>query len=222
MGTVSMFLYGFPEGQEALLNTWTRGRLVQLFDTSPSVLHFFLCLTFRNELMQAMFVQTSQSTSLFDILFNAFDSARSSPPLLLVLIAQLVNSEEVRQSLYRKKKISKLVLRLSYAVDHHDIPLCDGMLRIIATLAYYEDGRQGIFSQAHAMDVFMKMLVANEVFENDVFQLLMNNLRTVPWAWKALTSAARQIGREAHERMSLFIEKRRGSAAERQNAEVNV
>jgi hypothetical protein len=84
------------------------------------------------------------------------------------------------------------------------------------------DGFQAIFSQAHAMDVFMKMLIVNEVFENELFQLLMNNLRTIPWAWKALTSTAQQIRRGAHERMSLFVEKRRCCAAERQNSEVNV
>jgi hypothetical protein len=107
---------------------------------------------------------------------------------------------------FEKQCYGKLVLRLSYAVDHHDIPLCDGMIRIITVLVFDEDGCQEVFNQSHTADIVLKMLADKEIHAMDSFQLLLRNLCFNSAAWKTVTAAARQAGRGAHEKLTAMIE----------------
>ena len=193
--TLSVFMYDFEPGQEAVANTLTVGGLLSLFSLTDVVLKFFLCLTFRNEYTQSLFVEATGDKSLMEAVFASFDNSRVVPHDFLLLMAHIMNSSKVREYIIKRRKMQKLLMRLTYSVTHADYQLCEHMLKIFATLTLYEDGCQEIFEKTQSWALFVKMIDDQTISSFTVFHLLIHNLKSNPTTWKALTTSARDAGR---------------------------
>lgn len=195
--TVSSFVYDFREGQIGLLDLWTVETLAEFFDTSDTLLKFYLCYAYNNEITQSSFCG-----ALLDLVFDEFDKARICPPLLLKLIAMILNSEDVRRACYRQKRIQKFIPRLNYAVSHKEWDLCEGLLSILNTLSCYEDGGQELFDKSRITDVFLNLLSNQNVIKLPIFSILIRHLKSNITTWKALTYATRKSNIELLNRLN--------------------
>ncbi|OHS98368.1 hypothetical protein TRFO_08964 [Tritrichomonas foetus] len=195
--TVSCFVYDFEEGQNALLDFWSVDTLAEFFDTSDTMLKFYLCLTYRNEITQDAF-----SGELFELIFDEFDKTRISPPLLLRLIASILNSSNVRKLLYKQKRVQRFLPRLNYAVTHKEWNLLDGMLRILYTLSCYNDGCEELFDKNKITDLFIILLSNETVVKMPIFSALIQNLKRNSITWRALTYATRKTNIELLDKLT--------------------
>lgn len=197
MKTVSCLIYDFPQGQNALLNLWTIDPLIEFFDTSDTMMKFYLCYAYKNETTQKSFCG-----KLLDLVFDEFDKTRVSPPLLLRLIASILHSPDVRKECYKQKRIQKVLPRLNYAISQRDHDLYEGMLYIMYTLTCYEDGKEELFDKNRITDVFILMLSNQNITKLPIFSLLIGNLKTNNVTWKALTYATRRTNIELLNRLN--------------------
>lgn len=195
--TVSCFVYNFREGQISLLDLWTVETLAEFFDTSDTMLKFYICYSINNEITQNSFCGP-----LLDLVFDEFDKTRICSPLLLKLIAIILNSEDVRKSCYKQKRIQKFLPRLNYAVSHKEWSLCEGMISILNTLSCYDDGSQELFDKNRIADVFVNLLSNQNVIKLPIFAILIRNLKSNMVTWKALTYATRKSNIELLNRLN--------------------
>lgn len=194
---VSCFVFDFREGQIGLLDLWTVETLAEFFDTSDTLLKFFLCYAYDNEITQSSFCGP-----LLDLVFDEFDKTRICSKLLLKLIAMILNSEDVRRSCYKQKRVQKFIPRLNYAVSHKEWDLCEGMLSILNTLSCYEDGSQELFDKSRISDVFVNLLSNQNVIKLPIFAVLIRHLKSNMVTWKALTYATRKSNIELLNRLN--------------------
>jgi hypothetical protein len=201
--TLCVFLYNFPEGQNLLIETWPVEVLIALFDSSDLVLQFFLCLISGNCDSQSVFLEcpTNGGKRLIDLVLESFSKSRACPVLLAELLAGLGRSDEIRGFFGRSKAFSKFVLRLSYGVEHGDVGLVEGVMRIIATIAYFEDGCDLVFGDARMGKVLVRMLGSAEISGVETFRLFMRNLKSNTVHWKMVEKMAKDQGHSISERI---------------------
>lgn len=195
--TVSCFIYNFREGQIGLLDLWSIDTLIDFFDTSDTLLKFYLCYSYNNEVTQSSFCG-----ALLDLVFEEFDKTRICSPLLLKLIATILNSEDVRRECYKQKRIQKFIPRLNYAVSHKEWGLCEGLLCILNTLSCYDDGSQELFDKNRITDIFINLLSNQNVIKLPIFAVLIRHLKSNSVTWRALTYATRKTNIELLNRLN--------------------
>ena len=195
--TLSCFVYDFAEGQNSLLDLWSIETLSEFFDTSNTMLQFYLCYTYKNEITQESF-----SNLLVDKVLNEFDKTRVSPPLLLKLIASILNSQKIRKILYHQKRVQRFLQRLNYAVSHQDWSLCESMLYIVYTLCCYDDGCEELFDKTRIIDIFLMLLSNENVIKIPIFWAVIQKLRKNKIIWKALTYVTRRNNIELLDRLN--------------------
>lgn len=200
--TCAQFVYGFPAGQKEIFDQWSIETLLDLFSTEPAIIHFFLCLASRNPEVQTMFATETECGSLIGVILDAFDTARNCDTQLMWLIATILNSDVVRRSVYRKKRIRSFTSRLTYAVSKKEWSLAEAMLRIFVTLTFYSDGVDELFNATHVPELLEILSENTEVWEMPLLTIFVRNLKSNNRLWSGLANAVEKKNKILFDQLS--------------------
>lgn len=201
--TASEFVFGYEEGQKAIAETWKLETLIDIFQPTTEVLHFFLCFASRNIEIETLFAQEIGQESLLYRLLDAFDGVQLSTPQVIQLIACVMHSDVVRRVIYRKKKVKSFVSRLITYVSTKNWIFAESMVRLFAVMTFYADGIDKLLDSTHIAELLEILMENEEIVEMSIFRVFAHNIKCHTRTWSAVQQSFKQYNKRLYE---LFME----------------
>ncbi|KAK8892036.1 hypothetical protein M9Y10_029258 [Tritrichomonas musculus] len=201
--TASEFVFGFREGQMAIAESWKLDTLIDIFQPTSEVLHFFLCLASRNIEIESLFAQEIGSESILGRSLEAFDSVQLATPQVIRLLACLMHSGVIRRVIYRKKKVKAFVSRLIKYVSTKNWQFAESMIRLFVVLTFYVDGIDSLLDSTQISELLEILMENEEIIQMDIFSLFAHNLKGHTKTWPAVQQSFKKYNKKLFE---IFME----------------
>ena len=166
-----------------------------------------MCYSARNPKIQSSFTSIGKEDSLLLHLLSDFDLKGETNPLLIQLIASLLNSESIRKVIYRTNKLQPLVSRLQTALvlKAKQWQLVNEILRVLVTLTFYPDGNDELYNKVKVIDLLCDLSTRPEITESPLFNIFMNNLKGHQKTWIGLKGAINRDDEGLPDRLNKWL-----------------
>ncbi|OHT03187.1 hypothetical protein TRFO_06876 [Tritrichomonas foetus] len=197
--TAAEFVFGFKEGQLALVKSWQLDTLIDIFQPTSEVLHFFLCLTSRNVEIETMYATEIGTGSLLKLLLEAFNSVHIQTPQVIQLLACILHSDVIRRVIYRKKKVKTFVSRLFKYVSMKNWKFAESLIRLFAVLTFYSDGIDNLLDSTHIAEMLEILMENDEIIQMDIFRILATNIKGHTRTWAGVQQSFKKHNKQLYE-----------------------
>jgi hypothetical protein len=201
----AQFVDGFPEGQRAIFEQWSLETLIGIFHPLGETLPFFLALSARNPDVQGLFAVEINSESLLSKIIDSIEEGKYLTAILIQLLAGLMNSESVRRAVYRTRKLTGLVSKLTYTVAKKEWSLADALLRVFATLTFYADGLDELLKVTNVPDLIELLSENPQAWESSFTEIFLRNLTSHARIWCGLAGAVNKASRSLLEKLKVRV-----------------
>ena len=184
--TAAEFVSGFKKGQMALVQSWHIDTLIDIFQPTSEVLHFFLCLASRNVDIETMFATEIGNQSLLTLILDAYNSVQIQTPQVIQLLACVMHSDVIRRVIYRKKKVKSFVSRLGKYVAMKNWKFAEAMIRLFAVLTFYSDGIDSLLDATHIAEMLEILMENDEIINMDIFKTFALNIKGHTRTWSGV------------------------------------
>ena len=212
--TCSVFMQGYEEGQTQLMTVWGIDFLNQIFTPDKTTTKFFLCMTTRNDTTQSMFldpgsqkreknIAINKSVTLYDRLAHYIENPtlKKVHPLLLQLLATLINNEACRSYLFfNKKTIPHYVSTVGKYASLQDTLLLENWLKIFVVITCYSDGQTRLYELVRIPELLVDFFRGSrQIRENKLFIYFVRNI-VKSKLWSAVKDKVYSICNENREK----------------------
>ena len=187
----------------AIAETWKLDTLIDIFQPTSEVIHFFLCLASRNNDIEALFAQEIGTESLLGRLLETFDSVQIGTPQVIRLLACVMHSGVVRRVIYRKKKVKSFVSRLIKYVSVKNWQFAEAMIRLFTVLTFYIDGIDNLLDCTQISELLEILMENEEIIQMDIFSIFAHNLKGHTRTWPAVQQSFKKYNKKLYE---IFME----------------
>ena len=212
--TCSIFMHGYEKGQAKLMKIWGTDFLSEIFTPDKTTTVFFLCMTTGNNFTQSMFLNPSsqkreknitinKQTTLYDKLAKYIENPtlKKVHPLLLQLLATLINNEQCRNYLFSNRKIiPHYVSTMEKYVSLQDTLLLENWLKIFVVITLYIDGQTRLHELVRIPELLVDFFRGNkQIRENKQFICFIRNI-VKSKLWSAIKDKVYRICNENREK----------------------
>lgn len=184
--TLSVFLYEFEDGQNALIKEWGAETIINLFKKLNindnqyvvSFSSFLLSLVYKNENARGMFAvfNDQRKNKLGHTMFvYLICIVRETQNYAVVqLIGQLLHSQSIRIQFFKTEFLREVIdMILDGEIPERSV---NEWLKVLIILTLYKDGVSKIYSSINVVEVVLWLLTIDQFRANKLFLLLLRRL----------------------------------------------
>jgi hypothetical protein len=133
-----------------------------------------------NPEVQALLACEINAESFLGKILECLDLAKYSDAILIQLLSGILNVEPVRRMVYRKRKLTSFVSRLTSVISKTDWAIAEAILRVFATLTCYSDTIDELVDATTVADLIEILAENDPVWESPDLEIFVKSLKSPP------------------------------------------